>query len=101
MNPARIRSEVHRHSGRGSLFANVSRDQTALIERAAEEKGVTVAEFVAMNLEKAALRAIEDEKLIRLNVKESRAFAKALFRDPPDNPTLANAAQKYLQLLRR
>lgn len=81
------------------IEARVPRDQKALIKRAAELSGLTIGEFIASNIQQAALRTIQDAELIRLNAKDSRSFANALRHPRPANVKLREAARKYLQLI--
>ena len=92
-----IRSQAKTHPRMEHLDARISRDQKALIERASALLGLTVGEFIASNLQHAALRAIEESELIRLTAEESRSFAKALLQPRPANAKLKEAARKYLK----
>src|SRR5665213_220645 len=79
------------------LRARVSSNQKALIERAAELVGLTVPDFIASNLQQAALKTIEESERIRLTTEESRSFAEALLQPRRANSTLREAARKYLK----
>lgn len=91
--PARTRNE--------RLEARVSREQKALFQRAAELQGRTLTDFVIASVHEAALRTIDEVRLIRLDAEESRAFAEALLnpREPPDR--LRKAARRYLDTIGR
>jgi uncharacterized protein (DUF1778 family) len=99
MPQSTIRSQAPTRRRLEHIEARVSRDQKALIKRAAELSGLTIGEFIASNLQQAALRAIQDAELIRLNAEDSRSFANALRRPRPANAKLSEAARKYLQLI--
>ena len=83
------------------LEARVSREQKALFQRAAELQGRTLTDFVVSSVHEAALRAIEDSRLIRLNADESRAFAEALLNPPEPSERLRKAARRYLDTVGR
>jgi uncharacterized protein (DUF1778 family) len=99
MPQSSIRSQTTTRRRVEHIEARVSRDQKALIKRAAELSGLTVGEFITSNLQQAALRAIHDAELIRLNAEDSRLFANALRHPRPANAKLGEAARKYLQLI--
>jgi uncharacterized protein (DUF1778 family) len=81
------------------LEARISRDQKALFQRAAELQGRTLTDFVITSVNDAAVRVIEEARAIRLNARDSRAFAEALLNPREPNARLKAAAQQYLKLL--
>jgi len=83
------------------LEARISRGQKALFQRAAELQGRTMTEFIVSNLQEAALRTIEDTQIIRLNAKDSRAFAQALLNPRAPNRKLRAAARRYIETIGR
>lgn len=80
------------------LEARISRDQKALFQRAAELQGRTLTDFVIASVHDTAVRVIAETHAIRLNAKESRAFAGALLNPRQPNARLKAAAQRYLKL---
>jgi uncharacterized protein (DUF1778 family) len=80
------------------LVARVSRADKALIERAAEVAGVSVANFVISHARMAAEVLIREDGVIRLTMEESRKLMDALLA-PPTPPTVA--AKKALTRYRR
>jgi uncharacterized protein (DUF1778 family) len=78
------------------LEARISRDQKALFQRAAELQGRTLTDFVIASVHDAAVRVIEDTQRIRLNARDSRAFAEALLNPREPNAQLKGAARRYL-----
>jgi len=79
------------------LEARISRDQKVLFQRAAELQGRTLTDFVIASVHDAAVRVIEENQTIRLNAKDSRAFAEALLNPREPNARLKQAAQRYLK----
>ena len=77
------------------LEARISRDQKALFQRAADLQGRTLTDFVVASAHDAAVRAIQDTALIRLNAEQSRRFADALLRPRKPNAKLVGAARRY------
>jgi uncharacterized protein (DUF1778 family) len=78
------------------LEARISRDQKALFQHAAELQGRTLTDFVIASVHDAAVRVIEDTQRIRLNARDSRAFAEALLNPREPNAQLKEAARRYL-----
>ena len=77
---------------------DISRDQKALFQHAAELQGRTLTDFVIASVNDAAVRAIEEAQTIRLSAKDSRAFAEALLNPREQTARLKAAAQRYLKL---
>jgi uncharacterized protein (DUF1778 family) len=80
------------------LEARISRDQKALVQRAAELQGRTPTDFVIASVHEAALRVIAQTQTIRLSAREGRAFAEALLNPREPNARLKASAQRYLKL---
>lgn len=66
------------------LEARVTTEQKALIEHAAALEGRSITDFVLASVQDAAKRTIAEHEVIRLSVKDSRAFVDALLvpREP-------------------
>jgi len=77
------------------LEARVSADQKDLFVKAAELQGRTLTDFVVASVHEAAIRTIEDMRVIRLDAAESRAFAEALLDPREPNDRLKEAARRY------
>jgi uncharacterized protein (DUF1778 family) len=77
------------------VMARVSQEQKRLLQRGAEIRGQTLTEFVVAAAQEAATRAIVDQEVIELSVRDSRAFAEGLLDPPPVNDTLRTAARRY------
>jgi len=71
--------------------ARIPKNVFAAIKHAAQLKGRTVSDFVVSAAHDAALRAIADEKTIRLVMADQRRFAQALIRPPKPNAALRRA----------
>ena len=83
------------------LEARISRSQKDLFQRAAELQGRTLTDFVVTSAHEAAVRAIEDMQIIRLNAQDSRTFAKALINPRKPDAKLRAAARRYMKTLGR
>jgi uncharacterized protein (DUF1778 family) len=93
-------AEQSSRAGRSSLkservMTRVSREQKRLFRRGAEIRGQTLTEFVVAAAQEAATRAIVDQEVIELSVRDSRAFAEGMLDPPPVNATLRAAARRY------
>ena len=73
----------------------MSADQKDLFVKAAELQGRTLTDFVVASVHEAAIRTIEDMRVIRLDAAESRAFAEALLDPREPNDRLKEAARRY------
>jgi uncharacterized protein (DUF1778 family) len=81
------------------LEARISREQKALLQRAADLQGRTLTDFVVTNLQEAAVRTIEETQIIRLSANDSRVFAEALLNPRSPNQKLRVAARRYMKLI--
>lgn len=78
------------------LVARVSREDKLVITRAAELVGASVTDFVIGEAKAAAKRLVEEDRMIRLNAKESRRLMNALLapaRKPP--ASVVRAKRRY------
>lgn len=76
------------------LEARLPASVYATLKRAAELKGRSITDFVVSAAHDAALRAIEEEGILRLSAEDQLRFAQALL-----NPPAANAALKRAKKL--
>ncbi len=67
----------------------------AMLKRAAELKGRSLSDFVISAAHDAAMRAIEDDKVVRLSVQDQERFAEALARPPAPNQALRRAKRLH------
>jgi uncharacterized protein (DUF1778 family) len=76
-------------------MARISDEQKRLLQRAADIRGQTLTEFVVSAAQEAATRAIVDQQVIELSVRDSQAFAEGVLNPPPVGPSLRAAARRY------
>jgi len=81
------------------LEARISAEQKDLFLRAAELQGRTLTDFVIGSVHEAAVRTIEDMRMVRLTADESRAFADAVLRPQEPPARLRVAAQRHIRNL--
>ncbi len=77
------------------LDARVSREQKALIQRAALLSGRTLTDFMIVSLQEAAERVIRSHDVITLSVHGSEAIARAFMDPPAPNDALLAAYRRY------
>lgn len=58
--------------------ARLSSQQKALLQRAADLKGMSLSDFIIGTAHDEALKTIESHEIIRLSHRDSKAFMKAL-----------------------
>ncbi|HVB16190.1 MAG TPA: DUF1778 domain-containing protein [Stellaceae bacterium] len=97
-------TSVSEPSGRPSLksqrlMARISADQKRLLQRAADIRGQTLTEFVVSAAQEAATRAIVDQEVIELSLRDSQAFAEGILNPPPVGPSLRAAARRYKKIM--
>ena len=73
----------------------MTRDQSRLIERAAQLRGTTVTEFVVVSAQQAARETIKDFEMWSLRGAAREAFVNAILNPPAPNETAWTAAQRY------
>lgn len=83
---------------RERLEARLSREQKALLQRAADLTGRTLTDFVVGSAQAAAEEAIRAHEVITLSVRDSVAFVESLLAPSPPNDALRSAAQRHRQL---
>jgi uncharacterized protein (DUF1778 family) len=81
------------------LQMRISRDQRRLLQRAADLQGRSLTDFVIGCAEEAAVRTIQETRVIRLTPRDSRIFAEALLNPLPPNPALRRAYRRYKTLI--
>jgi uncharacterized protein (DUF1778 family) len=77
------------------LMARVTNEQKRLLQRGAEIRGQTLTEFVVAAAQDAATRAIVDQEVIELGLRDSQAFAEGMLAPPPVSASLRAAARRY------
>lgn len=73
------------------LDAPLNADLQAMLERAAEIRGITPTDFVVAAVQEAAQRTIAEAEVIRLSRADSQRFAEAMLSPPPPSPALERA----------
>jgi uncharacterized protein (DUF1778 family) len=81
------------------LMARISAEQKRLLQRAADIRGQTLTEFVVSVAQEAATRAIIDQEIIELSLRDSRAFAEGMLKPPPIDGSLRAAVRRYRKLM--
>lgn len=97
-------TSVSEHARRPSLksqrlMARISDEQKRLLQRAADIRGQTLTEFVVSAAQEAATRAIVDQQVIELSLRDSQAFAEGMLNPPPVGASLRAAAQRYKKIM--
>ncbi len=80
------------------LEARVTAELKELLLDAAAMRGVTLSDFLINSAHDAAVRTVDQHKLIRLNREASIQFANALLHPPRSNARLRAAARRYRQV---
>ncbi|HJU18892.1 MAG TPA: DUF1778 domain-containing protein [Stellaceae bacterium] len=80
-------------------MARISTDQKRLLQRAADIRGQTLTEFVITAAQEAATRAIVDQEVIELSLRDSQAFAEGMLDPPPVGDWLRDAAKRYKKIM--
>lgn len=82
------------------LEARLPVEVYAMLKRAAEMQGRTLTDFVVTAAREAAVRAIEEQDLIRLTLEDQRRVWEALLHPPQPNEALKGAFQAHRDLIR-
>jgi len=77
------------------LEARTTRAQKKLFEKAAAIQGVSLTDFMLVNLQEAATRIVFERQNIRLTERDSRSFVKALLSPTSPGQKLKGAARRY------
>jgi len=79
------------------LEARVSREQKALLQRAAELQGRTLMDFVVASAHQAVVRTIEEMTMIRLSAEDCRTSAEAMLYPREPAGRFRAAARRYIE----
>jgi uncharacterized protein (DUF1778 family) len=82
------------------LEARISNDLHALLKRAAELQGRTMTDFIVSAVQEAAVAAIEQSEIIRLNQENQTRFVNALMDPAKPNVALKKAFDRRQKLLK-
>lgn len=80
------------------LDAPVGADLYAILERAAEIRGITLTDFVVAAAQEAAQRTIAEAEVVRLSQADSQRFAEAILSPSPPAPALERAFARRREL---
>jgi uncharacterized protein (DUF1778 family) len=81
------------------IEARIAPDALKVVKCAAEIQGCSVSDFLVAAAQEVATRTIEDAQIIRLSVKDQRAF-EAVLNPPPPSMGLLKAAEAYRTLIK-
>jgi len=65
------------------------------LEKAAEIRGATISQFLVQAAVEKAELVIEQDKTIRLTMRDAEVFFEAIENPPPPNEKLLNAMREY------
>jgi uncharacterized protein (DUF1778 family) len=77
------------------LEIRLTRDQKALVVRAAAAQGASVAEFVRRAVQDSAVQIVTEHEVLRLCVQDQEAFAAALLSPREPSERLKAARDAY------
>lgn len=77
------------------IEANITPEDKALLQWAAELEGCDLTEFVISTVQKEAHRVIERAQTLKLSREDSEAFVKDLLNPPEPNEQMKSAVQWY------
>ncbi len=77
------------------LEARISNEKKSFLKHAADLLGRSLTDFVVNSAYEAATRVIREHEQIKLSMKDSDTFIKALQHAPTPSSTLVAAAKKY------
>ncbi|HAH08806.1 MAG TPA: DUF1778 domain-containing protein [Alphaproteobacteria bacterium] len=81
------------------LEARLPADALDLLKRAAELQGRTLTDFVVSAARAAAIQALKDEIVVRLDTESSRFVASLLDNPPAPKPALKRAFTQHKRLI--
>jgi uncharacterized protein (DUF1778 family) len=79
------------------LEARITRNQKALLKRAAEIQGRTLSDFIVQAASEAATRVVQESQSIAFTAEEQEIFVRALLAPPKPGPRL-RAAVRILEI---
>jgi uncharacterized protein (DUF1778 family) len=77
------------------LEARLPASVYATLKRAAQLRGRSLTDFVVSAAHDAALRAIEEDSLLRVSAEDQQRFAEALIHPPKPNTALQQAKRLH------
>lgn len=88
-----VRSSTRTRQAR--MHFRMTRDEKALIERAADVLGLSIAGFMASTLVSAASGVVKEHKTLTLSARDQMMLAEALLARPAPLNRLIKAARSY------
>ncbi len=83
------------------IEARLTKEQKALVSRAAALEGLSISSFIVQRAVDSAVRAIERHEVVRLSAEDSQRIAEALLDPPEPAPALIDAAGRYREVMGR
>jgi uncharacterized protein (DUF1778 family) len=80
------------------IYARVTPRQKSLIQRAAELKGLSISDYMIVNLEREAEQTIATTQIIELTAKDSLKLVEMLLNPPEPSENMKKAARRYQEL---
>lgn len=80
------------------LEARLPADVHALLKRAADLQGRSLTDFVVSAAREAAVRAIQEDGIVRLAVEDQARFVEAMMEPPAIAPALKRATERHRAL---
>lgn len=77
------------------LEARISNEKKSFLKHAADLVGRSLTDFVVNSAYEAATRVIKEHEQIKLSIRDSNTFIKALQHAPAPSSALVKAAKKY------
>jgi len=81
------------------LEARISQDLHGLLKHAADLQGRTMTDFIVTAVQEAAIAAIEQSEIIRLNQENQQRFVSALMKPSSPNQVLKKAFKRRQKLI--
>ncbi len=81
------------------LEARVTETQKDLFQRAAAIQGLSLSDFIIMNLQERAAQVVKDNDVIVLSAKDRSVFVEALLNPPKPSKKLREAVQEHHKVL--
>lgn len=81
------------------LEARVTETQKDLFQRAAAIQGLSLSDFIIMNLQERATQVVKDHDVMVLSGKDRSVFVDALLSPPKPNKKLREAVKEHRKVL--
>ncbi len=81
------------------IEARIAPELKAMFQTAADIENITLSEFLTKSAREAAQDIISNHNVLKLNAKDSKAFADAILNPKDPNEALKNAMRRHKQEL--